>query len=340
MKGPIQKLRRRNKRFGQNKESETCSTASSIVGATNSDINDNLGSNTSSTSVSVVGSNVVVLRETDVAQHRNDNSSTAGKVLSLDEQEDFQHYLFLPRDDTKVVSEDTKEEKRPTSRDNISAIASPDISKVEASMVDATTSNSKTATKNWRPWEKFLTRLVAGMTLLGIFCYLLYRGHVYVCAFVSILQILLFRELVTVRYNAYFHIIEQNIPLFRTTQWMWFFLAIFYTYSDFALDIVMNNTSLHFLKPYAQLQGPFSFLLYTGTFILTITTMKIGYIRFQINQLCWTILVLCLIVGQVKYIMHNGTSCENIFRKAKLSKSCQSHLISLFTSFSFQSITD
>lgn len=305
----MQKLRRRtNRQYGRNKESETCSTANSIVCGT--DINDDLDSNPTVTSVRVVRSNSLP-RENDEGLYRHDNSSTDadGKIMSLDNQEAFQHNLLLPREDTNVDSEET----RPTGLGSVGAIV--------ASMVDATTSNSKVATKNWRPWEKFLTRFVAGMTLLGIFCYLLYRGHVYVCAFVSILQILLFRELVTVRYNAYFHIIEQNIPLFRTTQWMWFFLAIFYTYSDFALDIVMNNTSLHFLKPYAQLQGPFSFLLYTGTFILTITTMKIGYIRFQINQLCWTILVLCLIVGQVKYIMHNGTSCENSSsRKANLTK--------------------
>lgn len=38
---------------------------------------------------------------------------------------------------------------------------------------------------------------------------------------------------------------------------------------------------------------------------MTIATMQVGHIRFQINQLCWTILVLCLTVGQLKYIMHN-----------------------------------
>lgn len=39
--------------------------------------------------------------------------------------------------------------------------------------------------------------------------------------------------------------------------------------------------------------------------MLTITTLQPDHIRFQLNQLCWTILVLCLTVGQLKYIMHN-----------------------------------
>jgi len=33
--------------------------------------------------------------------------------------------------------------------------------------------------------------------------------------------------------------------------------------------------------------------------------MQTGHIKFQLNQLCWTIVVLCLTVGQMKYIMHN-----------------------------------
>ena len=38
---------------------------------------------------------------------------------------------------------------------------------------------------------------------------------------------------------------------------------------------------------------------------MTIATMQVGHIKFQLNQLCWTIVVLCLTVGQLKYIMHN-----------------------------------
>merc|ERR1712176_1551100 len=36
-----------------------------------------------------------------------------------------------------------------------------------------------------------------------------------------------------------------------------------------------------------------------------IATMKMDHIRFQVNQLCWTIAVVCLIMGQTMYIMHN-----------------------------------
>jgi phosphatidate cytidylyltransferase len=111
--------------------------------------------------------------------------------------------------------------------------------------------------------------------------------------------------LVRVRYSAFFQTIEDQIPLFRTTQWMWFVVASFYTYGDFILDIVQSNHQLHYLLPYAQYFGTVSFVLYSSTFVVTISTLQREQIRFQINQLCWTILVLCLTIGQLKYVMHN-----------------------------------
>jgi phosphatidate cytidylyltransferase len=86
---------------------------------------------------------------------------------------------------------------------------------------------------------------------------------------------------------------------------LWFAVAISYTYGDFIIEIVQNNTSLHYLIQYTHYLPTISFVLYSGTFVLTIITLQRDSIKFQINQLCWTILVLCLTVGQLKYIMHN-----------------------------------
>lgn len=130
-------------------------------------------------------------------------------------------------------------------------------------------------------------------------------GHVYTCLLVFFTEILLFRELVKVRYHAFFNIIHKKIPLFRTTQWIWFCVAIFYTYSDFIVDFIKSNSDLHNLAFVAHLIPYLAFSLYSGAFVLTISTLQTGHIKFQLNQLCWTIVVLCLTVGQLKYIMHN-----------------------------------
>jgi len=154
---------------------------------------------------------------------------------------------------------------------------------------------------------KMMTRVVSGTVMVAVFCGCVYSGHLYVCLIVALSEFLLFRELVKVRYNIYYTTIHDTIPLFRTTQWMWFFIAIFYTYSDFVNEVIIqNNAQLHYLGAYAQYITTYcAFGLYSGTFVLTIATLQTGLVKFQLNQLCWTVLVLCLTVGQMKYIMHN-----------------------------------
>lgn len=153
--------------------------------------------------------------------------------------------------------------------------------------------------------RKIATRILSGLVMISIFSMCVYSGHLYLCLMVSYCEILLFRELVKVRYSAYFEQIQNTIPLFRTTQWLWFFVAIFYTYADFISDTIQNNSHLHRFWPFSKYFPTLAFCLYSFTFVLTIATMQVGHIRFQVNQLCWTILVLCMTVGQLKYIMHN-----------------------------------
>jgi Cytidylyltransferase family len=142
-------------------------------------------------------------------------------------------------------------------------------------------------------WSKISRRGLSGFLMFAVFASSVSAGHIYICLLVAVIESLLFRELVRVRYNAYFSRIENTIPLFRTTQWMWFAVAIFYTYGDFVSDVVQSNQSLHYLLKYTQYWPSVSFFLYSSTFVLSIVTLQRDHIRFQINQLCWTILVRC-----------------------------------------------
>jgi len=153
--------------------------------------------------------------------------------------------------------------------------------------------------------KKILVRLFSSLLMISLFIGCVLSGHIYVCLLVAFIELLLFRELVRVRYSAFFHAIQDNIPLFRTTQWLWFTVSILYTYGDFISEVFTSNQDLHHLQTYARYFTSISFLLYSGTFILTIATMREGHIKFQLNQLSWTIVVICLTVGQLKYIMHN-----------------------------------
>ena len=88
-------------------------------------------------------------------------------------------------------------------------------------------------------------------------------GHSYICALIVAIELLLFRELVRVRYSAYYAQIHDTIPLFRTTQWLWFAVAISYAYGDFVTEIIQNNTQLHYMLSYTQYFPTVSFFLYS-----------------------------------------------------------------------------
>uniref|UniRef100_A0A7S0T973 phosphatidate cytidylyltransferase n=1 Tax=Pseudo-nitzschia delicatissima TaxID=44447 RepID=A0A7S0T973_9STRA len=159
--------------------------------------------------------------------------------------------------------------------------------------------------KDEKKKTKLLVRVISSFAMISVFGGCVYAGHLYTCGVVALAQIMLFRELVKVRYSVYFAKVENTIPLFRTTQWAWFSVAIFYTYGDFISEVVQSNSDLHYLVPYAEYSKTIAFTWYSAVFVLTIATMQVGHIKFQLNQLCWTIVVLCMTLGQMKYIMHN-----------------------------------
>lgn len=173
---------------------------------------------------------------------------------------------------------------------------SVDIVKTEAKVVSASESKRR----------KIIDRVVYGALMIFLLVVILYGGHVYVCGLVVFFEGRLFHELVKVRYSQHFDIIKnRTLPFFRTTQWCWFITAIFYTYSEFVCDVLKSNKGLHHLTWFVKWQVYISFLLYSAVFVLTIATLNRDHIRFQMNNLCWTIVVLFLTVGQLKYIMHN-----------------------------------
>ena len=111
-----------------------------------------------------------------------------------------------------------------------------------------------------------------------------------------------------VRYNTHIETIEKTIPLFRTLQWAWFGVAIFYCYSDFVMNLIQEDEDNHATLVRTgslQIVSLATFGMYAGVFVLSIVTLQKDHIKFQINQLTWTLCIIVMTVGQLKYIMHN-----------------------------------
>lgn len=73
--------------------------------------------------------------------------------------------------------------------------------------------------------RKVLTRTLTACVLIAFYMLVLRAGHFYCVLCVILTQIELFRELVNVRYVE---AKEKQMPLFRSIQWGWFFVAMLY----------------------------------------------------------------------------------------------------------------
>eukprot|EP01041_Mallomonas_annulata_P002115 gene2115-4132_t len=153
--------------------------------------------------------------------------------------------------------------------------------------------------------KKVLVRTVTASTLAIFFLGLLQTGHLY-CIFAGVLtQAELFRELVNVRYAE---AKERKMPLFRTLQWSWFLLAMFYSYGETFHTFCLEHKQLMHLTKITQFIDTIVFIGYCTVFIATVLTFRKGLIRFQLSQLMWTIVTVLMVVGQCNFF---GTNTLN-----------------------------
>jgi phosphatidate cytidylyltransferase len=162
-----------------------------------------------------------------------------------------------------------------------------------------------TAAKQESSLRKFLTRVVVGFAMIGVFALIMYGGHLYAWVMVVVLQTLIFRELVNVRYKA---AAEKNIPWFRSMQWLWFYVALFFNYGD-SFGAFLETRKLRFVPPvlvhYLRYHTWVSFAMYTATFVMSVLSLKRGLYKYQMGQYTWTIVTIGMIVFQMKYVLTN-----------------------------------
>jgi len=151
-------------------------------------------------------------------------------------------------------------------------------------------------------WAKIRRRALFGFTMIGLFLMVVAAGHLYVAGMVLMMQCALYLELVNVRYDA---TRELEIPLFRTTQWSWFTVAIFYTYGEWLRDFSFSKPGLHWLVPIMKYHGVWTFVLFSVVLIGTVANLKRKLIRYQVSHLSWSVTSIVLIVAQLKGTISN-----------------------------------
>ena len=77
---------------------------------------------------------------------------------------------------------------------------------------------------------------------------------------------------------------EREVPLFRTLQWSWFVVAIFYTYGDFLHEFVLQHRALLWLSHVTMYNAWLSFVGYCCVFVVSVLTLKKGLYKYQASR--------------------------------------------------------
>lgn len=153
--------------------------------------------------------------------------------------------------------------------------------------------------------KKMTIRAVMGVSMMVTFGGIIYLGHLYLCTLVFALQCFIFSELVGVRKRQ---AAEKRLPLFRSIQWAWFFVASFFTWSGSICDFVASDPRFLSSHSTARLilekNMMVSFSLYTLLLMVSVLSLRKGLYKYQITQYTWTVVTICIVVFQTQAVFH------------------------------------
>jgi len=155
-------------------------------------------------------------------------------------------------------------------------------------------------------FHKTMVRTVSTFVMIGLFAGIIYGGASYITLMVIALQILIFRELVNVRYARYqSDKVTKNakVPLFRTLQYWWFLVGMTFVYTDFLTFFSRGRSEMVHTSMWMHRTPWICFLLFSSALLISILTLRPGKetIRYQMGHLAWTVVSLVMVCGQMFY---------------------------------------
>jgi phosphatidate cytidylyltransferase len=163
--------------------------------------------------------------------------------------------------------------------------------------------------------SKLMTRCVSGLLMLIVFVVIVYLGHLTIAGTMITLQIFTFSELVNLRYVK---AKEKNMPFFRTLQWLWFAVAMFFAhgsswlkapmginkhiFDNYIEKYILSKTVIQSEMAFFEL---FTFGLFSIVFIMSVLSLKKDLYDYQITQFTWTLMCVVILVLQMKTLVYN-----------------------------------
>ncbi|XP_057765582.1 phosphatidate cytidylyltransferase 3-like isoform X2 [Salvia miltiorrhiza] len=150
-------------------------------------------------------------------------------------------------------------------------------------------------------------RTYSSLWMLGGVVLILYLGHLYICAMVVVIQILMASELFHLRRIVHE---SKRLPGFWLINWYFFFTAMLYVYGRILRQHLVNTvTSDKFF--YKLVNGLFKYhmvicyFMYIAGVMWFILTLKKKMYKYQFGQYAWTHMILIVVFTQSSFTVAN-----------------------------------
>ncbi len=146
--------------------------------------------------------------------------------------------------------------------------------------------------------KSVITRTITACVLIIMYLVMLRAGHFYCILVGACTQVELYRELVNVRYVP---AKERSMPLFRSLQWGWFWVAMFWCYGEALHNFCKENREFKHFTVVTEHTDTVVFIMYCSLFVASVLSMRKDLVRFQISQYMWSLVTILLVVVQCKF---------------------------------------
>lgn len=166
--------------------------------------------------------------------------------------------------------------------------------------------------------QKAAIRSAAAAAMMAIAVGVFQLGHAAVALAIVGIQVESFRELVSLRYKE---AKERSMPLFRTLQWVWFTVCMFYLYGNayivapmFGFELLGGvraslQKSTVFRDDVLSIHNTVSFVFYNVVMMVSVLSFRPQLYSYQLKQFAWTFLILGLVCFQLRcayFLIYEG----------------------------------
>lgn len=149
----------------------------------------------------------------------------------------------------------------------------------------------------------FVTRTIWSLVMIFSFLLIVLSGHLPLIALVIVFQILVFKEIIALTSEP---ARDKNLPYNKLLNWYFLISTLYFLDGQsifvFFQEIHMSTPSMMFMYRNHKL---IAYTLYLAGFIFFVYTLKKGFYKFQLAQLCATHMALLIVVFQSHLIIDN-----------------------------------